>query len=260
MAELVLMEHIDGVTRLTLNHPEKRNALSRAMLGALEERLAAVRDDERVRAVILRAAGPVFSAGHDLKELAAGSEGELRQLFAVCTRVMELLPALPQPVIAEVHALATAAGCQLVTSCDLVIASVNASFATPGVKIGLFCTTPGVPLARAVPAKKALEMLFTGEPVTADEAERLGLVNRAVPAERLEEETLALARKIATASRAVLARGKQAFYRQVALDRAGAYAVAEPLMVQHAQAADCREGIAAFFAKRPPQWPTDAAR
>src|SRR5262249_21090579 len=184
---LLLVENLDGIRRLTLNNPEKRNALSRALLQALADELASIQNDRSVSIVILRAAGPVFSAGHDLRELAGTTEAQHKELFALCTRVMEGLRLLPQPVIAEVDGLATAAGCQLVASCDLVMASEKASFATPGVKIGLFCTTPGVAVARAIMTKKALEMLFTGSPITAAEAERYGLVNHIVPAARLAE-------------------------------------------------------------------------
>lgn len=254
--ELVLCDHQDGLTYLTLNQPEKRNALSRAMLMALQARLEEVGQNRQTRVVILRAAGPVFSAGHDLKELAAGNGSEVEGIFRLCTAVMELLPAMPQPVIAQVHALATAAGCQLVSSCDLIVASTQASFAVPGVKIGLFCATPAVPLSRAIPAKKAMEMLLTGAPLTAAEAERYGLVNRVVAPERLEAETRELAQQMLGYSAAVLAGGKAAFYRQLPLDRSAAYRIVEPVIVQQAQAPDLKEGVAAFFAKRPPHWPS----
>jgi enoyl-CoA hydratase/carnithine racemase len=253
--ELVLCEHLDGLTYLTLNQPEKRNALSRAMLTALKAKLEEVAGRKQSRVVVLRAAGPVFSAGHDLKEL-AGAGAEVQGIFRLCTSVMEMLPALPQPVIAQVHALATAAGCQLVSSCDLVIASTQASFAVPGVKIGLFCSTPAVPLSRAIPTKKVMEMLLTGAPIAAAEAERYGLVNRVVVPERLEAETRELAQQIMGYSAAVLAGGKAAFYRQLPLERNAAYRTVEPVIVQQAQAADMKEGIAAFFAKRSPQWPS----
>jgi enoyl-CoA hydratase/carnithine racemase len=251
---LVLCEIVDGVALLTLNHPEKRNALSCAMLAALREHLARIPTDDAVRAVILRAVGPVFSSGHDLRELVGTTREGDAALFAVCTDVMEAIRLLPQPVIAQVHGLATAAGCQLVASCDLVVASENASFATPGVKIGLFCTTPGVAVARAVPAKKAMEMLLTGEPISACEAERLGLVNRVVPADRLADETMALARQIIRAPREVVALGKRAFYEQIVLDRPTAYAGAQKVMVENALAADAQEGMRAFLEKRPPRW------
>jgi enoyl-CoA hydratase/carnithine racemase len=251
----ILRENRDGVAFLTLNQPEKRNALSLALLQALYAELRAIQTDRQVRVVVLKGAGPVWSAGHDLKELAGANDTLLAEVFGVCTQVMELLPALPQPTIAMVHALATAAGCQLAASCDLVVASSTAAFAAPGVKVGLFCTTPGIPLARALPQKKALEMLFTGDPISADEALRYGLVNKVTAPEKLEEETLALAKKIAQASFQVLAHGKRTFYRQTPLDTNTAYALAEPIMVQAAGSPDCQEGIKAFFEKRKPVWP-----
>jgi enoyl-CoA hydratase/carnithine racemase len=244
----------DGVALITLDHPERRNALSRSMLEALKEALARAADDPDVRAVILRANGPVWSAGHDLRELVGGTEDEMRALFALCTNVMEAVRLLPKPVIAQVHALATAAGCGLVASCDLVVASEEASFATPGVKIGLFCTSPGVAVSRAVGAKKAMEMLLTGAPITAAEAGRAGLVNRVVPADRLAEATMALARQIIAASAYTLGVGKRAFYEQVALDRPRAYEVAERVMVENSLAPDAQEGMGAFLEKRSPRW------
>lgn len=258
MSTLILRENRDGIAIVTLNQPEKRNALSLALLQALYDQFRTIQADSKTRAVILKANGSVFSSGHDLKELAGAQPALLEEVFEVCTRVMELIPALPQPVIAMVHALATAAGCQLVASCDLVIASEKASFATPGVKVGLFCNTPGIPLVRALPIKKALEMLYTGEPISAEEAARFGMVNRVVPAEKLEEETLIFAKKIAGASSAVLAQGKQFFYRQLAMPRSDAYELAEPLMVKSAASPDCQEGIKAFFEKRMPVWPGNA--
>jgi enoyl-CoA hydratase/carnithine racemase len=255
MSNLILRENRDGIALVTLNQPEKRNALSLALLQALYDQFRTIQADSKTRAVILKANGPVFSSGHDLRELLGAAPALVEEVFEVCTSVMELIPALPQPVIAMVHALATAAGCQLAASCDLVIASEKASFATPGVKVGLFCNTPGIPLVRALPVKKALEMLYTGEPISAAEAARLGLVNRVVPAEKLEDETLAFVRKIASASSAVLAQGKQFFYRQLALERKAAYELAEPLMAQAAASPDCQEGIRAFFEKREPVWP-----
>jgi enoyl-CoA hydratase/carnithine racemase len=252
---LLLVENLDGIRRLTLNHPEKRNALSSALLQALADALGRIQNDRSIRIVILRAAGPVFSAGHDLRELTGTSEAENKELFALCTRVMEGLRLLPQPVIAEVDGLATAAGCQLVASCDLVMASDKASFATPGVKIGLFCTTPGVAVARAVMTKKALEMLFTGSPVTAADAERYGLVNHVVSSAQLAEATLELARQIINASPSILALGKHAFYRQITLDRPEAYCLAEKVMVENLEDPAAREGITAFLEKRPPRWP-----
>jgi enoyl-CoA hydratase/carnithine racemase len=251
---LVLYQAADGVATLTLNHPEKRNALSRAMLAALKEQLQRAAEDRQVRVVILRAEGPVFSSGHDLRELVGGQEADYAALFALCTEVMELVRRLPKPVIAQVQGMATAAGCQLVATCDLVVASENATFATPGVKIGLFCTTPAVALVRAVPVKKAMEMLLTGQPIGAREAERVGLVNRVVPPEKLAEETLQLARQILNASGYTVGVGKDGFYRQLPLDYPEAYAVAQEVMVENALARDAQEGMRAFLEKRPPRW------
>jgi len=250
----VLREVSDGVAVLTLNHPDKRNALSRAMLGALRAHLEWAAAEAGVRAVIIRAVGPAFSAGHDLRELVDGREEEYASLFALCTEVMEAIRTLPKPVIAQVHAIATAAGCQLAATCDLVVASEDATFATPGVRIGLFCTTPGVALVRAVGPKKAMEMLLTGQPISAREAEQAGLVNRVVPADRLDEETMALARQIITASGYTLGVGKRAFYEQLPLDRPRAYEVASRVMVENTLAPDAQEGMKAFLEKRPPKW------
>ena len=244
----------DHVAILTLNHPERRNALSRAMLESLKAHIAAIGSDPSVKAVIIRAVGPVFSSGHDLRELMGASEEEVRSLFALCTEVMEAIRTLPKPVIAQVHALATAAGCQLVATCDLVVASEDATFATPGVKTGLFCTTPGVAVSRAVGPKKAMEMLLTGTPIGAGEAERAGLVNRVVPADRLADETMSLAEQIVKASAYTLGIGKRAFYEQIVLARPDAYDVAQKAMVENALAPDAQEGFRAFFEKRPPRW------
>ena len=251
---LVLYEVVDGIAVLTLNHAEKRNALSRAMLASLKERLERSAADPGVRVVILRAAGPVFSSGHDLRELAGGSRADHESLFTLCTEVMETIRLLPRPVIAQVHGLATAAGCQLAATCDVVVASEDAAFATPGVKIGLFCTTPGVALARAVSSKKAMEMLLTGTPISAAEALSAGLVSRVVPRERLDEETMKLARQIATASPRTVALGKRAFYEQLPLDRPSAYELAQRVMVDNAAIPDAQEGMRAFLEKRPPRW------
>jgi enoyl-CoA hydratase/carnithine racemase len=251
---LLLSESRDHIALLTLNHPQKRNALSHAMLTRLREELERIAGNRDIRTVILRANGPAFSAGHDLRELAQGNEEEYRSLFALCTDVMEAVRKLPQPVIAEVHGVATAAGCQLVATCDLVVASEDATFATPGVKIGLFCSTPAVALARAVTSKKAMEMLLTGTPISACEAERVGLVNRVVPRERLADETLELAQQIVSASAGTVALGKRTYYQQLPLDYPQAYQVAQGAMVENAQTADAQEGIRAFLEKRPPTW------
>jgi len=244
----------DAIATLTLSQPERRNALSRPLLQALRDALEAIARDTSVRVVILNAEGPAFSAGHDLRELVGAAPADAESLFALCTGVMERIRALPQPVIAAVQGVATAAGCQLVATCDLAVAAENASFATPGVKIGLFCSTPAVALVRAVPAKKAMEMLLTGEAISAAEAERLGLVNRVVPAGRLQDEALMLARKIASASRGTVALGKRTFYAQSPLSVPQAYDVAQRAMVENTTFADAQEGMTAFLEKRPPHW------
>ncbi|MDB5391546.1 MAG: short chain enoyl-CoA hydratase [Planctomycetaceae bacterium] len=251
---LVLFEVQRRVGLVTLNHPEKRNALSRAMLESLRAVFSQIGEDRRVKVVVLRAAGTVFSSGHDLKELSAADESAATAIFALCTDVMEAVRKLPQPVIGMVQGLATAAGCQLAATCDLVMAAETALFATPGVKIGLFCTTPSVALCRAVPTKKSLEMLFTGAPITAQEALRVGLVNHVVPAETLEAETWKIAEQIASASAHTLRLGKQAFYQQLPLERAAAYEFAQRCMVENLSTPDAQEGIQAFLGKRPPQW------
>jgi len=251
---LVLFEASERIGVLTLNHPEKRNALSRAMLETLRGACVRISEDRQIKVVILRAAGPVFSSGHDLKEMAALEDSAAAELFALCTQVMEGIRTLPQPVIAQVQGLATAAGCQLAASCDLVMAAEEAWFATPGVKIGLFCTTPSVALCRAVPTKKSLEMLLTGQPISAREAEQIGLVNHVVPTEQLNAATWELAQKIAAASQATLRLGKRAFYEQLPLERGSAYAYAQSCMVQNLAYPDAQEGIRAFLEKRPPVW------
>jgi enoyl-CoA hydratase/carnithine racemase len=244
----------DGIGFVTLNRPEKRNALSLNLMAEMIGLLQDVRKDEEVRVLIIRAAGPVFSSGHDLSEMKEGNVVSYRGVFGACTEMMEALRNLPQPVIAQVQGMATAAGCQLVAACDLAVASREARFATPGVRIGLFCHTPQVPLSRAVGRKRALEMLFTGRPISAEEAERYGLVNRVVPPEKLAEETLNLAKHIAQASPLTLALGKQSFYRQIEAEESGAYEYAKEMMALNALAEDAREGISAFLEKRPPKW------
>jgi enoyl-CoA hydratase/carnithine racemase len=251
---LLLVEKRGGIGVLTLNHPARRNALSRRMLESLRDALAAFRDDPEVRVVVLAAKGPVFSSGHDLAEVAGADLPAAQRLFSLCTEVMEAIRLLPKPVIAQVQGLASAAGCQLVATCDLAVAASTAGFQTPGVKIGLFCSTPMVPLSRSVPPKRAMEMLLTGEPVSAEAAERAGLINRVVPSERLEEETLALARHILSFSAETIAMGKAAFYRQLPLGYPEAYQTAQETMVCNAVTDDAREGITAFLEKRAPRW------
>ncbi len=251
---LTLYKVRDGIAVLTLNNPRRRNALSSAMMDELLGHLEDAREAEEVRVVLIRAEGPVFSSGHDLRELSEGDVEDQTILFARCTKLMEVIRLLPKPVIAQAQGLATAAGCQLVASCDLAVASEDAAFATPGVDIGLFCTTPAVALGRAVPLKRAMEMLLTGQPISAEEALSAGLVNRVVPADRLDEETLALAKKVASAPTSAVAIGKSAFYRQMAMDRPQAYELAQRVMVENLQTPDAKEGIGAFLEKREPRW------
>ncbi len=248
----------DGIAEIALANPEKRNALSRAAMREIVTALDAAGKDRTVRVVVLRALGPVFSSGHDLREMrCAGDEKDVetfREIFDVCVEMMEKVQSIPQPVIAEVSGIATAAGCQLVATCDLAIASSEAKFATPGVKNGLFCTTPMVALTRAVGRKRAMQMLMTGEYVDAATAAEWGLVNRVVPVERLHDEVLALARKIAAASGFTVGLGKAAFYTQIDLDQPKAYAYAKEVMSMNALAADAQEGIGAFLEHRAPKW------
>lgn len=254
MPQLVLVDKREGIGTLTLNHPSRRNALSTAMLEALRDALAVFRDDPAVRVVILAANGPVFSSGHDLNEVKGTDIHAAQRLFSLCTEVMEAIRLLPKPVIARVHALASAAGCQLAATCDLVVASTQAGFQTPGVKIGLFCSTPMVPLSKVVSPKKAMEMLLTGEAISAEAAERAGLVNRVVAPDQLERETRELAQRILSFSMDTIAMGKSAFYRQLPLGHADAYGVAQETMVCNAVTDDAQEGITAFLQKRAPNW------
>jgi enoyl-CoA hydratase/carnithine racemase len=254
-APVLLRSDDDGITTLTLNRPAARNALSVGLMSAVQEALDAIARDARVKVVILAGNGPAFCAGHDLKEMRANPGREAYQaLFAQCSRMMMTITRLPKPVIAKVHGIATAAGCQLVATCDLAVAARSARFATPGVNIGLFCSTPMVALSRAVGRKASMEMLLTGEMIGAERAEQLGLVNRAVDPERLDVEVTALARLIASKSPLVLAIGKEAFYRQVELDLDAAYEYASEVMTQNMLARDAEEGIDAFLEKRPPNW------
>jgi len=239
---------------LTLNRPERRNALSLSMMLEAIACLDEIGRDRQIRAVILAAAGNVFCAGHDLSEMTGRDINEYRRIFDVCTELMTRIQSIPQPVIAEVQGIATAAGCQLVAACDLAVAAEEARFATPGVKIGLFCTTPMVALTRAIGRKRALEMLLTGEFVDARTAAEWGLVNRVVAAADLRAESRQLAAKIAAASSLVVAIGKQAFYTQIDLDQPKAYAYAKEVMSMNALAADAQEGLGAFLGKRPPCW------
>ena len=245
----------DAVAHLVLNRPERRNALSLAVMVEMLRALETVADDEATRVLVIEGRGPAFSAGHDLTEMTEHREaGFYEELFSTCVSLMTRIHELPQPVIAKVRGVATAAGCQLVAACDLAIASETATFATPGVNIGLFCSTPMVPVARAIGRKRALEMLLTGEMIDARTACEWGLVNRVVAADRLDAEVDGLARRIAIASPYVVALGKRAFYAQDQLPEAAAYAIAGPAMVTNAQADDAHEGMRAFLEKRAPQW------
>jgi enoyl-CoA hydratase/carnithine racemase len=252
--ENLRVEIEDSIARVTLHRPERRNALSLAMMQELSACLRALGDAAETRAVILAASGSVFSSGHDLREMRDRSIADYRRLFEVCVEMMSLIQRIPQPVIAEVQGTATAAGCQLVATCDLAVAAEGATFATPGVRIGLFCSTPMVALTRAIGRKRALEMLLTGAPIDARTAAEWGLINRVVPADALQTETRALAAQIAGASPLTLAIGKQAFYAQIDLDQAGAYAHTKEIMSLNALAADAQEGIGAFLEKRTACW------
>lgn len=254
----------DGVLRLTLNAPRSRNALSEAMMTAMSESLADAASNPAVRVVVVAANGPVFCAGHNLKEMTAARQDPANAadrgrayftgVMAQCAALMSSIPANPKPVIAEVKGTATAAGCQLVASCDLAFAAEEAHFATPGVHIGLFCSTPMVALSRKVAAKHAMEMLLTGDPCTAKRAAEIGLINAAVPAGELTERVMDTARKIAAKSTATVAFGKPAFYQQAEKTLAEAYEHAAAVMVENMMARDAEEGISAFIEKRHPVW------
>ena len=260
-AEGLVREETDGhVRRIVLADPARRNLLSEDMMAALSAALDRAATDEGVRVVVIAGEGPTFSAGHDLKAMNAcygdadAGRAAFERLFSRCSALMAGIAANPRPVIAEVGAVAAAAGCQLVAACDLAVASEHARFGTTGVTFGLFCSTPMVPLTRSVNAKDALEMLFTGDLIDAARAREIGLVNHVVPHERLTEDTMALARKIATKSPAVLAMGKRAYYAQLEMGLSAAYRHASSVMVENLLAEDGREGLAAFVEKRPPHW------
>jgi enoyl-CoA hydratase/carnithine racemase len=240
--------------RITLNRPEKRNALSLELMEELIAALESVSADPETRTIVLAGAGPAFSAGHDLSEMVGRDLAFYQHLFDVCAVLMETIHRVPQPVIAKVHGIATAAGCQLVAACDLAVATETARFATPGVKIGLFCSTPMVPLSRAIGRKRALEMLLTGELVDAQRALDWGLVNQVVPEESLEDAVAELAGKVARSSPLTVAIGKEAFYAQLELDEHRAYDLTKTVMAMNSLAGDAQEGICAFLEKRPPEW------
>ena len=244
----------DSVTVLTLTNPKRRNALSMDLMREITAAVRSIGKERRTGAVVLDAEGPVFSAGHDLREMTGGDIRHYREIFDQCTEMMTAIQSIPQPVIAQVDGIATAAGCQLVATCDLAIASERSKFATPGVKIGLFCSTPMVALTRCIGRKRSLEMLMTGKMIDAHTAADWGLVNRVVDGDRLASETLSLARDIASASSLTLGLGKQAFYSQIDLDQPKAYDYAKEVMSMNALAADAQEGMCAFLEKRDPVW------
>jgi len=258
--QALLRERVRELAILTLNRPESRNSLSEGLIAALDAALREIRDDTAVRAVVIAATGNAFSAGHDMKELIArrGDADRGRAYFAEimtrCSAMMQAIVNLPKPVIAAVQGIATAAGCQLVASCDLAVASEAASFATPGVDIGLFCSTPMVALSRNIPRKHAMEMLLTGEPISATTARDLGLVNRVVPAGSERDEAIALAERIARKSAYTIKIGKAAFYRQAEMSLSDAYRYAAEVMTENMMARDAEEGIGAFIEKREPKW------
>lgn len=252
--ENLLVEINAPLARITLNRPERRNALSLALMQELLACLRQLGQSREIGAVILAASGNVFSSGHDLNELRGRTLSDYRQLFDVCAELMTVIQRIPQPVIAEVQGVATAAGCQLVATCDLAVAADVAKFATPGVRIGLFCSTPMVALTRAVGRKRALEMLMTGVPIDAETAADWGLINRVVPASELRAETEKLAGQIATASPLTIGIGKQVFYTQIDLDQTKAYDYTKEVMSLNAMAEDAQEGISAFLEKRDACW------
>ena len=249
---LVAVEQRDRVAWLTLNRPERRNPLGLEMMEALIDALTTL--PAETAAVVVAGAGPAFSAGHDLAEVLGADESELEKIFARCTELMETISRLPQPVVARVHGVATAAGCQLVAAADLAVAAESARFATPGVKIGLFCSTPMVPISRAIGRKRAMEMLLTGQMIDASTALEWGLVNRVVPDEHLDSAVAELVESIIAFSPAVIALGKRTFYSQIDVDQHQAYEDTRAVMVANAQMEDAKEGMGAFLDKRQPTW------
>ncbi len=254
-APVLLREDKDGVATLTLNRPEQFNALSEALIDALQAELERVAADDAVRVVVIAAAGRAFCAGHDLKEMRANPrQGYYEDLFGRCGRMMQTVVALPKPVIARVHGVATAAGAQLVASCDLAIASENARFGTTGINLGLFCSTPSVAVSRVMGKKRSFELLFTGDMIDAKTAEGVGLINRAVPLAELDAEVAKLAKKLAAQLPVAVRVGKQMFEKQLGMDLAAAYRFAGDTMAANMMEADTVEGIDAFIAKRDPKW------
>lgn len=255
MTEILLRDDSDNIATLTLNRPAARNALSMGLMEELDAALTDIGQDPSIRAVIIAANGPAFCAGHDLREIrATPTRDAYEAVFALCSRLMQRVVRLPKPVIAQVHGVATAAGCQLVASADLAVAAASARFATPGVDIGLFCSTPMVALSRAVGRKAAMEMLLTGEMVPAARARELGLINAVVPEDELASAARALASRIAAKSPLTVAIGKEAFYRQAEMNLSDAYAYASEVMTKNMMARDAAEGIDAFLGKRQPHW------
>jgi len=262
ITEPLVLSRTDGaILRLTLNRPAARNALSEGLMGALQTALDDASKDRAVRVIVLAANGPAFSSGHDLKEMTAHrakadkGKAAFASVFAQCSKLMQTVVRHPKPIIAQVQGIATAAGCQLVASCDLAVASSAARFATPGVNIGLFCSTPMVALSRNVARKHAMEMLLTGEMILAEDARRIGLINRVAAPELLEAETTKLAELIASKPRATVKVGKEAFYRQLEMSLSEAYDYASRVMTENMLAAEAEEGIGAFVEKRDPKWP-----
>ncbi|HLI99271.1 MAG TPA: enoyl-CoA hydratase [Bradyrhizobium sp.] len=257
---ILLRERIGHVAVLTLNRPDARNSLSEGLIAELDAALHEIHDDAKIRAVVIAATGKAFSAGHDMKELTAHrgdadrGRGYFAKIMTACSAMMQAIVHLPKPVVAAVQGIATAAGCQLVATCDLAIASEAASFATPGVDIGLFCSTPMVALSRAVPRKQAMEMLLTGEPISAANAHNIGLVNRVVPDGTEREAAIEMAQKVALKSAYTIKIGKAAFYHQAEMNLAGAYRYAAEVMTENLMAHDAEEGIGAFIEKREPKW------
>ncbi len=257
---ILLRSDNDAIATLTMNSPANLNALSDAMLAALQEQFDSLMNDRSIRAVILRGSGKAFCAGHDLREMTAGRQAQdggkayFRDLFQRCSRLMTTIPRLPQPVIAQVHGIATAAGCQLVASCDMAVAATSTRFGVNGVNIGLFCSTPMVALSRNIARKQAFEMLTTGRFIQADRAAELGLINQAVPEDRLADTTRELAETVADKLGAAVRIGKQAFYEQIQMPLEQAYAYTAEVMAENMLYRDTEEGIAAFLEKRPPDW------
>jgi enoyl-CoA hydratase/carnithine racemase len=257
---ILLRETVGSISVLTLNRPSARNSLSEAMIAALHQALSEIADDGSIRALVIAANGPAFSAGHDMKEMTARrsdpdrGRGYFAQVMGDCSAMMQAIVQLPKPVVAAVQGIATAAGCQLVASCDLAVASEAASFATPGVDIGLFCSTPMVALSRNVPRKQAMEMLLTGEPIAAETAKQIGLINRVVTAGAERDAAIALAAQVALKSAHTVKLGKAAFYRQAEMSLADAYRYAAEVMTENMMARDAEEGIGAFIEKRAPHW------